>query len=137
MNGGNGGPGVYIEGYVDYGRQFTKYDDLYFTINKHGGHIHINDNKDNRIKTPMDSGKTIMLYNLNSISFVNTYFQGHRKDHTTHNYNFYDLIINAPILDISFFISSDRKGSNINELSIYYQCADDSQNCNISEISHT
>ncbi len=50
-----------------------------------------------------------------------------------YGFNFFDLLKNDTMLDIVAAISSDRPGRIMKEVSIYYECFEESE-CDIEEI---
>ena len=125
---------LYINAFVDYDRCFTEYDDFFFAIahdNKkyYGGHI-INSNAKN-IPTNL---KCAFLYNLNNISYISS-INGNKEKNTHNNQDFLSLFTENKNIFINAFISSARPGRTMKEVSIYYQCEENSD-CLIEEVKN-
>ena len=117
---------LYIDVAVDYDRCFTKYDNFFFSItkdkqNKKSGHIKI----DNIKGVPNDL-KCVFLYDLSDISYISSIDGGQSKN-THNNENFLSLFAKNNNISISAFISSSRAGRVMKEVSIYYECAEQSE----------
>jgi hypothetical protein len=115
---------LYIEAEVDYKRPLTNYDDFYFSLNYSGGHLLTG--KDLLPIPPSDISR--YLYDLRSISY--TY-----KGKLYNKVNFLALLQNTTLFNIHVAVSSDRPGRVLKDVSIYYQCAENSD-CLIKEISN-
>lgn len=113
---------LYIEAAVDYGRPLTNYDDFYFTLDYSGGHLYTDENL---LPTP-PTDISRYLYDLRSITYA-------YRQRVFRDVNFLSLLQNNRIFNIHAAVSSDRQGRVLKEVSIYYQCAEESD-CNIEEI---
>lgn len=120
---------LYIEAKVDYDRPLTVWDDVYFKINEQGGHLIPNGNS---LPVP-PSAISKYLYDLRSISYFPTMKDKEKRINKQTNYNSFELFRDRANLKINAFISSDRPGGVIKELSIYYECFEGSK-CAIREI---
>jgi len=118
---------LYIEALVDYNRPLTVYDDVYFKINDLGGHL-IPDG--NALPVP-PAEISRYLYDLRSISYYPTINAKGKKLGTKHD--LLELLHDGANIKINAFISSDRPGSVMKEVSIYYECFKESK-CSINEI---
>ncbi|HCR36183.1 hypothetical protein A2130_00020 [Candidatus Woesebacteria bacterium GWC2_33_12] len=113
---------LYIEAAVDYDRPLSIYDTFYFSLRYQGGHLSI---KDNLLAVP-PSEISRYLYDLRSISYS-------YKDKQFKNINFLNLLQDKTVFNIHTAVSSDRPGRVLKEVSIYYQCLDDTL-CSIDKI---
>jgi hypothetical protein len=121
---------LYTEAIVDYRRPLTKWDDIYFNINNFGGHL-IND--ENLLSVPPGEN-SIYLYDFRSISYYPTIEDKENRENRNNNINIFYLLQDGIELDIRVFISSDRPGRIMKEVSIYYECFEGSD-CSIEEIN--
>ncbi len=120
---------LYTEAIVDYGRPLTAWDDIYFKINGFGGHLIKDENL-----LPVPPGEiSIYLYDFKSISYYPTINDKEKRENRHNNINLSFLFQDSIMLDIEVFISSDRPGRIMKEITIYYECYEGS-NCNIEEI---
>ena len=109
---------LYAELLVDYNRQLTNWDDLYFTMNNQGGHI-----LSEQSSLPTPNGDTSKyLYDLRSISYYPTIRDKERKINLKSNINFFYFLENQSSFDLWVSISSNRPGRVMKEVSIYYEC---------------
>ena len=115
---------LYIEVKVDYERPLTTYDDFYFTLNYNGGHLHTDENL--LLTPPTDI--TRYLYDLRSITYS-------YQQRVYRNVDFLALLQKTRTFNIHAAVSSDRPGRVLKEVSIYYQCAGDTD-CSIEEIKN-
>jgi hypothetical protein len=119
---------LYIEAAVDYNRPLTVWDDVYFTVNQFGGHL-INDGN----SLPIPPAETSeYLYDLRSISYYQSV--GDKGELSKEkNIDIFSLLQDKATLSIHASISSDRPGRVMKEVSIYYECFENS-NCSIAEM---
>jgi len=121
---------LYINAQVDYSRLLTSWDDIYFKINDMGGHLVSGD--DNSL--PVPAGKTSQyLYNLSSISYYSSPANKVKKINENKNISLFSLLQDSAELHVHVTISSARPGRVMKEVSIYYECAQNSQ-CSIQKI---
>ncbi len=120
---------LYIEVAVDHNRPLTVWDDVYFTINYYGGHLISNGNN---LPVP-PSEISSYLYDLRSISFYPEIKDKGRTGNKQVDKNLFGLLHDGKPIDIYTFISSDRPGRVMKEISIYYECFKGST-CSIEEI---
>jgi len=113
---------LYIEAAVDYNRPLSNYDDFYISIKYQGGHLIT---PENLLPVP-PSDISRYLYDMRSISYS-------YKGKSYKNVNFLNLLQNGVDFNLHTAVSSDRPGRVLKEVSIYYQCANNSD-CNIEEI---
>lgn len=107
---------LYVEVAVDKNRPLTKYDDFYFTMNYQGGHLSTDENL---LPVP-PSNISIYLYDLRSISYS---YNGRNFK----NVNFLNLLQGGANFNIHTSVSSDRPGRVLKEVSIYYECFENSE----------
>ncbi len=120
---------LYSEIVVDYRRPLTAWDDIYFRINGFGGHLIKDENL-----LPVPPGETSKyLYDLRSISYYPTIKDKENRENRHNNINLFYLLQDSMNLDARVFISSDRPGRVMKEISIYYECFEAS-NCSIEEV---
>lgn len=115
---------LYIEVAVDYNKPLTAWDDVYFKIDKDGGHL-IPDI--NSLPTP-PAEISRYLYNLNSIYYYPTLTDKAKGVGTKRS--LFELFKDGATLNIITFISSDRPGRVMKEIAIYYKCSKKSK-CSI------
>lgn len=117
---------LYIEAMVDYKRQLTVWDDVYFKIKDDGGHL-ISDF--NNLARPSATVSNY-LYDLRSIYYYPT-VEDKKKEGSI--VNLFELLKDEKKLKINVFVSSNRPGGVLKEVSIYYQCLPGST-CSIKPI---
>ena len=121
---------LYIEALVDYERPLTAWDDFVFRVNGIGGHLIVDDNN---LPVP-PSETTKYLYDLRSISYYPQITDKQRKINRIDNNNFFSLLRGESLLNVSVYVSSDRPGRVMREVTIYYECLGGSD-CKIEELN--
>jgi hypothetical protein len=116
---------------VDYKRPLTSWDDLYFIMNTYGGHLISDDG--NSLPVPPGTNSRY-LYDLRSISYYPKLLDKEQKINKKNNINLFSNLYNGNVIKIQTSISSARPGRVIKEISIYYECAEDSD-CDIEEVN--
>lgn len=107
---------LYIRASLD-NKALTKWESIYLKMNWTGGHIFRPDS----LPIP-PSDKTELLFALNEIPYLSSMpYSEQRVPKTT---NWFGLFQNKREISITSFISSLRP-AKIEEISLYYQCADD------------
>ena len=120
---------LYIEALVDHNRPLTVWDDIFFRLNRKGGHLIT---EENTLATPPGEVSKY-LYDLRSISYYPTIRDKESKSNRQNNINLFVLLQNGATLDIVSAVSSDRPGRVLKEVSIYYECFEGSD-CIIKNI---
>lgn len=114
---------LYIEALVDYSRPLTEYDDIYFSINDVGGHL-VPDG--NALPVP-PAEFSRYLYDLRSV----VYYKSIKEKRVDIPSDLFKLLHDGANIKIEAFISSNRPGSIMKELSIYYKCKGTPKDCSI------
>ncbi|MFH0853476.1 MAG: hypothetical protein V1853_03655 [bacterium] len=113
---------LFFEGTIDE-LPLSAFDDLYFLVNNfYGGHI-IND--DNSLPTPPGDTTKILL-DLRSVSYYPTIVNKRQETNKRINISLFDQFIDGKDVVVYTFISSERSPRVYNELSIYYECENES-----------
>lgn len=120
---------LYIEALVDYERPLTVWDDFVFRINGVGGHFVIDDNQ---LPVP-PSRVTKYLYDLRSISYYPLITDKQKRINRRDDINLFSLLRDGALLNMTAYISSDRPGRVMREVTIYYECSEGSD-CKIEEL---
>ncbi len=120
---------LYAEVIVDYKRPLTAWDSIYFKMGDFGGHLIKDENL-----LPVPPGDTsIYLYDLRSVSYYPTIQDKENRENRVNNFSLFNLLQDTAVFNIMVFISSDRPGRIMKEVSIYYECYEN-YDCGIEEI---
>jgi len=119
---------LYVEALVDYKRPLTSWDDIYFKINEIGGHL-IPDG--NVLPTPPGNSSTY-LYNMSNILYYASLSDKRKKHDTQKRDDMFSLLTDGATIKVIAAVSSNRPGRVLKEVSIYYECFEDSK-CSILE----
>jgi hypothetical protein len=107
-------------------RPLSAFDDVYFEIKKensnvlHEGHL----NTSSALPAPSFADRIILLYKLDDVSFKNK-----------NSVDFLALIndLDDKNIIIRSWVNSRRTDRKLNEVAIYYECAESTPNCSIAE----
>lgn len=108
---------IYIKASMN-GGSLTQWESISIIMNGVGGHLF----RPQSLPTPNNEKKTELLYALNYISLTDIPYN---EQNTPHIVNWFELFNEGNTIEVYSFISSLRPAL-IDEISIYYQCAKDS-----------
>ncbi len=100
-------------------KPLSKFESFYFKLAGQGGHLF----RPNSLALP-ESDKTELLYALENVSYLPSI--PYDETRSPSEINLFSLFGDDKNINIYTFISS-RKAANIEELSIYYDCVEDSE----------
>jgi len=123
---------LYIELFVDFNKRLTPHDDFYFKLNEMnakkeiGGHLSPKHTK----PIPPDTGiqATQLLYDMSGVLYKES-FTDQSYDKTA--YWIFELNKNKQLRWLAF-VSTDRPGGVIQDITIYYKCSKDTPDCSIN-----
>lgn len=127
---------LFVDISVDNGKPLRVWDSIYISLRKVVGRYlyfqqdgHLLRSKSLRVPP---SNTTQLLYNLSQIPFTNIPYS---DDNRYTNKNWLSLIQGAKTFQLETFLSTLSKGGMINNISIGYECAEETPNCKLELIN--
>ena len=124
---------LYIEAFVDFTTSFKQGDDFYFILNEsgkpevEGGHL--SPKQSLPIPPDTDFKGTQLLYTLDTISYWSSV-----EDLRVKTAYWKSLLNTNKKLIWRAFVSSDRSGGTIKNISIFYRCSEETPECSITKL---
>ena len=118
---------LFAEAYVDAGKPLTRFDSIYVNLIDFGGHL-LRSKSLSVPQTP--SGNTLILYSLNNIPYLKTIPYDENKIGLTSDWT--RILNDNRSHEIHTFLSSNRAGGKILNITISYECSKETPDCKFS-----
>lgn len=126
---------LFVDVSVDNGKPLTVWDSIYVSLRKIvNGYLYVPKNghllRSKSITIPK-SNRTLLLYDLRQIPLTNLPYS---DNNSFKNENWLSLLQEANKFELETFISTLRKGGEIHEITIGYECLETTPNCELQII---